>query len=165
MTLGDRIAVLHDGRLEQVAPPLEVYRHPASAFVADFIGMPRINWLEGRVVRADGAVRIDCPGVALAAPDALVRHAGAEVRVGVRPQDLEPAPEGRAELAGSVELLEALGDTVLVHVKGGHGLRFRVLVGAGAAPGLGEALGVRTRPERLHVFDARTGVPAATSWR
>ena len=59
MTLGDRIAVLREGRLEQVAPPLEVYRRPATAFVADFIGMPRINWFHGRVESAGLARVVD----------------------------------------------------------------------------------------------------------
>ncbi len=153
MTLGDRIAVLREGRLEQLAPPLEVYRRPAPAFVADVIGVPHINWFQGRVER--GGARIACEGFGLEAPAGLAAEGAVEV--GVRPQDLEAVPAGEAELRGRVELAEALGPTVLVHARSEEGIGFRLLVPADARPGRGEILGARVRGGRLQVFDPRTG--------
>ena len=114
MTLGDRIAVLRDGRVEQVAPPLDVYARPASVFVADFIGTPRMNWFAGRLARYSGRLvarfdgfRVDVPGLASEAA-----REGREITLGVRPQDLRPTPPDDADVRGRVELREALGSTI-----------------------------------------------------
>ena len=155
MTLGDRIAVLREGRLEQVAPPLEVYRRPTSVFVADFIGLPRINWFEGRL--EDGGLRVAFEGGRFEVPQELAASAGRDVRIGVRPQDLEASPAGVGELTGRVELVEALGSSVLVHARRERGPGFRLLVPADGAPDLGDLVGARVRGKHLHVFDARTG--------
>ncbi len=157
MTLGDRIAVLHAGRLEQVAPPLQVYREPASVFVADFIGVPPINWLEGRVdgdaVVPDGereALRIALPG-------GLRPGQGRRLRVGFRPADVAltaPEPGG---LRGAVDVLEALGSTLVAHVRSDTGALHRVSTPAETKLAVGESVGLALVPERLHFFDAETG--------
>src|SRR3954453_14974304 len=89
MTLGDRVAVLRDGVLQQVAPPRELYDRPANLFVAGFIGSPPMNLLELPV--DDGAVQLG--GVALPLPAAAA--APASVVLGVRPEDFEPAAEAQ----------------------------------------------------------------------
>lgn len=106
MTLGDRIAVMDHGRIQQAAPPLEIYRNPCNTFVAGFIGSPRINLLKGTVL--DGVCRISggsvpAPGI----PDG-------ECVVGVRPEHVLPDPAG--SFRGGVRFLETLGNEVIIHL-------------------------------------------------
>ena len=102
MTMGDRIAVLRDGRLEQVGTPREVYDEPATSFVASFLGMPPMNLLPGSVALAGAAP-----------PDAAAT-------VGVRPEDLVFVDDG--PLAGRVLQVEDLGSEVVVLVDTDHGI-------------------------------------------
>jgi multiple sugar transport system ATP-binding protein len=121
MTMGDRVAVMRKGELQQVAPPQELYDRPVNLFVAGFIGSPAMNMLEARVERADG-------GVAVVLGDArfelnerpwLAAYDGRTVVLGIRPEDMEDAAiaggDGTPRLRGTVELREALGAEVLVH--------------------------------------------------
>ena len=116
MTMGDRVAVMRKGELQQVASPQELYDRPTNAFVAGFIGSPAMNMLEGRIER--GAVVLGDMRLEVDAPY-LAAYEGRTVVVGIRPENLEDAatangaPGGR--LRGSVELCEALGAEVLVH--------------------------------------------------
>ncbi|HEX2012804.1 MAG TPA: TOBE domain-containing protein, partial [Roseateles sp.] len=96
MTLGDRIAVFNEGRIEQVGPPMEVYERPANRFVAGFLGSPRINFLPAAVL-----------------PDAL--PTGAET-IGLRPEHLRLCRPGEG-LAGAIALIEHLGDASIAHVR------------------------------------------------
>ena len=162
MTLGDRIAVLRAGRLEQLAPPLEVYRRPATRFVADFIGTPSINWLEGRIERAAGALAVTGKGFRVELPGALASALaeGAELRdaaLGVRPQDLTPCAPGEADVSGRVDLVEALGSALLVHVRAEGEAELRVLIPADEAVAEGDTIALRLRRDRLHLFDAERG--------
>jgi ABC-type sugar transport system ATPase subunit len=107
MTLGDRIAVLSDGRLQQTGTPEDVYEHPTNVFVAGFIGSPPMNLLRGSatggVVRA-GSLELSRPGT----PDG-------DVTVGVRPEALVPAVDGQPWLELEADVIEPLGDEVVVH--------------------------------------------------
>jgi ABC-type sugar transport system ATPase subunit len=109
ITLGERIAVLSEGVLQQVGPPQDVYDHPANVFVAGFIGSPPMNLLEGRATGgriAVGDVELVDPQV----PDG-------EVLVGIRPEGLHPVGEDHAGpvFEVCVDVVEPLGDEVLVH--------------------------------------------------
>jgi multiple sugar transport system ATP-binding protein len=132
MTMGDRVAVMREGRLQQVDEPEVLYAEPANLFVAAFIGSPSMNLLEGTVtVSGDGATvslgeqRLAIPSSTLAARPALRRFDGRQVVVGIRPEHLSDAALGRTEgapsdgarLRGEVELREALGSELLVHVR------------------------------------------------
>jgi len=130
MTLGTRIAVMRDGRLEQLDTPLEVFRRPANVFVARFVGSPAMN---------------------------VWRSAG--VDVGIRPHDVELTAPGAGEADGRVEIVEQLGAATLVHVRAGapHTELVRVVVAADRAIAVQERVGLRLRPDRLHSFDERTG--------
>ncbi len=141
MTLGDRVAVMNAGRIEQVGAPLEVYERPATVFVADFMGSPAMNWLE--------AESLPLPPL-LAAP-------GRSLRIGVRPQDLRLVEPEKGTLCARVEVVEALGGTRIVHAALDSGVRVSV-VEAGTAPSRrGERVGIEVPHERLHVFDAESG--------
>ena len=151
MTLGDRVAVLREGALEQLDAPLAIYRRPASRFVADFIGTPRMNWFAGHLEAGPGGRRLTTPDFSVALPDG---PGAGEVAVGVRPQELVP---GRGELSGRVEVVEPLGASILVHARSPAGTAFRLLLPADAAVEVDAALEARVEATRLHLFDAASG--------
>ncbi|HEU6444496.1 MAG TPA: sn-glycerol-3-phosphate ABC transporter ATP-binding protein UgpC [Gaiellaceae bacterium] len=128
MTMGDRVAVMRKGQLQQVASPQELYDHPINLFVGGFIGSPAMNLIEGRLEQEDGGftavlgeARLKLDEENLAARPALRRFAGKTVVVGIRPEHLEDAeiahdsPPDRL-LKGAVELREALGSELVVHL-------------------------------------------------
>jgi ABC-type sugar transport system ATPase subunit len=152
MTLGDRIAVLgKGGSIEQLAPPLTLYDRPENAFVAEFIGVPRINWFEGEL-----------EGHQFACPDFRLTLAGTPrprsvVRLGVRPHELTLASAQAGQLRGQVELVEMLGPNLLVHAKSASGVSFRMLAPAGAGMRRGDSVSACVNAERAQAFDAVTG--------
>ena len=125
MTMGDRVAILRDGLLEQVDAPQTLYDRPASLFVAAFMGSPAMNLLRGRIVAEEdtrpvlelGSARLPLPDSVLEARPALMGRVDEEVVVGIRPEALRPADGARAALEGPVVLRESLGSDVLVHVE------------------------------------------------
>jgi multiple sugar transport system ATP-binding protein len=142
MTLGNRVAVLQHGVLQQVAPPQELYQRPANLFVASFIGSPAMNLLEATVERGDGGPQV-CFGThrltvgarAVREHPALADYLGRKVILGIRPEHLEDATLVPAASPGSVldvqvELREELGSEVDVHCRlggaAGSGLAERV---------------------------------------
>jgi multiple sugar transport system ATP-binding protein len=113
MTMGDRVAVMRKGELQQVASPQELYDNPVNIFVAGFIGSPAMNMLAGRV--ESGRITL---GDSVLPVSGLDAYAGGELVVGIRPEDLEDAAlveEDGPRLRGRVELRESLGSEVLVH--------------------------------------------------
>lgn len=136
MTLGQRIAVLREGAVEQVAGPIDVYNRPATAFVAQFIGSPPMNLLD---LDRDGLrARVGAPPAAAVA--------------GLRPQDVRLGPAG-GMLQGAVQLVEPIGSAQIVHVRIGDA---RVVAVVAPQPPLepGAPIGIDADRERLHFFDA-----------
>ena len=128
MTMGDRVAVMRKGELQQVDTPQQLYDHPNNLFVGGFIGSPAMNLLEGKLERANGGMtvaigsqKIDLGESCIASRPALKDFDGREVVVGIRPEHLEDAslagdvPAGR-RLKGEVALTEALGAELIVYV-------------------------------------------------
>ena len=127
MTLGQRVAVMRKGELQQVASPQDLYDHPANIFVAGFIGSPAMNFFEGLLEVADGRYsivvgeqRLAVDDQEAAAVEGLGEHVGRSLIFGVRPEHLEDAalaPDSRPgrRLVGQVRLREALGSEVIVH--------------------------------------------------
>jgi multiple sugar transport system ATP-binding protein len=125
MTMGDRVAVMRKGELQQVAPPQELYDRPANVFVGGFIGSPAMNMLEARIERDPtglvavvAGARLPVDGSRRASSDALAAFEGQDIVLGIRPEGLEDAAlaDGeRPRLSGRVELCEALGPEMLVH--------------------------------------------------
>jgi multiple sugar transport system ATP-binding protein len=127
MTMGDRVAVMRKGELQQVAPPQELYERPVNLFVGGFIGSPAMNMVEATLERSgDGLVavlgsqRLAIGNEALRERPALAEHVGKQIVLGIRPEGLEDAalqpdtpPDRR--LRGEVVLREALGSELVVH--------------------------------------------------
>jgi multiple sugar transport system ATP-binding protein len=127
MTMGDRVAVMRKGELQQVAEPQTLYDHPVNLFVAGFIGSPAMNLIEATLARENGTVTATIGSQTLSLTDetlsvrpALKQYDGRTVVLGIRPEDLEDAelapdtPRGQ-ELRGDVTLTEALGAEIMVH--------------------------------------------------
>ena len=159
MTLADRIVLMHDGRVEQIGTPEDVYEAPATLFVAGFVGASAMNLLPGRIEKgnAPGAVGAVVLGTGsrLALPDGRHdAHAGRPVTVGLRPEHLTWAP-GAADLEGPARIVEPLGsDTLVVFDVAGCELQARL------PPRLvrraGDPVRVAIAPESIHLFDAAT---------
>jgi multiple sugar transport system ATP-binding protein len=128
MTMGDRVAVMRKGEIQQVASPQDLYDNPVNLFVGGFIGSPAMNMLEATIERSDGHLAANFGNQKLALEDqALSDHPGLrefegrKVIVGIRPEDLEDASQARdsapnRRLRGRVELREALGSEIMVHM-------------------------------------------------
>jgi multiple sugar transport system ATP-binding protein len=128
MTMGDRVAVMRKGELQQVAPPQELYDHPTNLFVGGFIGSPAMNMLEGTLERANGGLSVTLGSQRLPLDEettskrpALRNFEGRKLVVGIRPEHLEDAAIARdipseQSLRGRVELREALGSELVVHL-------------------------------------------------
>jgi multiple sugar transport system ATP-binding protein len=128
MTMGDRVAVMRKGELQQVAAPQELYDHPVNLFVGGFIGSPSMNMLEASVSRRNGGYSLDLGGSQTLAVDgedvaerpALASYDGRRVILGIRPESMEEASvaldaAADTRLKGRVELREALGSELVVH--------------------------------------------------
>jgi multiple sugar transport system ATP-binding protein len=127
MTMGDRVAVIRKGKLQQVDTPQRLYDHPVNLFVAGFIGSPAMNMVEATISTSNGAAKVEFGGHTLSVPaDVMASHAGlarfegSSVVVGLRPEDIEDAslvPEapGERRIRTNVELRESLGADVVVH--------------------------------------------------
>jgi multiple sugar transport system ATP-binding protein len=127
MTMGDRVAVLRKGVLQQVDTPQFLYDHPRNLFVAGFIGSPAMNMVEADLVRTDGSAAVEFGGLRLEVPEEVLGerpdlrgYEGKRVVLGLRPEDMEDAtlvsevPSSR-QIQATVHLREALGADVLVH--------------------------------------------------
>jgi multiple sugar transport system ATP-binding protein len=161
MTMGNRIAVLSAGKLQQVGAPLEVYERPANLFVAAFIGTPPMNFVAGTL--ADGGARFQASAFAFPLPAAVraatAPFAGRRVVAGIRPESV--LSSGRttrgegATVEATVEIVETLGDELVVHARAGED----VLVfkeDPHRAPAIGARVAVQLDLAALHLFDAET---------
>jgi len=159
MTLGDRIAVLRGGLLQQVADPFTLYERPANSFVAGFIGSPPIN-LFAATITASGPPAIESGGVSLQLPAAagerLSAWRGRLVQVGVRPEDLVLVPVGPGGvLPARAEVREPLGNEVLVYWETPVGTLISRVPGQ-EAPRVGEAAQLHFAYAKIRFFDPQT---------
>jgi ABC-type sugar transport system ATPase subunit len=157
LTMADRIAVMRDGAIEQIASPHEIFAQPKNLFVAGFIGTPQMNLLEakligfeggrGRFTLADQTVDLEVdPAVAALAT-------GDDVTIGIRPRAFEAVSEpGPDSLTGQVDIVEPMGAETLVHLLAA-GLDIRVVVPRDLILLPGERVHLRCRPGQAQVFD------------
>ncbi len=143
MTLATQIVVLNKGRIEQVGAPLDIYRRPATRFVASFVGSPSMNFFDVEAL-PDGAAL--AAGVTL--PAAL---AGSPLTLGVRPDALRVDGDGRIE--GRVEVVERLGDRTHLFTTLPGGAQIVVQDGGESGVRIGDRIRVGVDPAQVHVFD------------
>jgi multiple sugar transport system ATP-binding protein len=164
LTMGDRIVVMHEGRIHQVGTPDKLYDAPVSKFVASFIGTPSMGFLVCDVRRAEQGPVLVCGATRLSLDDEtarlLDRERSARVWVGIRPEHLEPGsrtpPSGRIALTGTVTLVEMLGPEQHVHVDV-HGHELIARISREHAVKVQETVTLATEARHLHLFDYETG--------
>ncbi|SDF02089.1 ABC transporter ATP-binding protein [Sporolituus thermophilus] len=159
MTMADRIVVMRDGVIQQIADPQTIYDSPANKFVAGFIGTPPMNFLTCRLERADG-LKLIAQGLQVALPaamaDKLAGVVGREVTLGVRPEHMRPAT-GSGHAQATVEVVEPMGSENYLNVRvGSQGMVVRVKPDFKPVPG--EAVAFEFDLGKIHLFDHDSGI-------
>ena len=162
MTMGDRLAILNDGRLQQVGKPTDVYENPVNKFVAGFIGSPSMNFIDVDV-ETDGStatVRDEASGLELhLTPEYVAGHElrNAPYTLGIRPENIVIAeePTGNETLTATVEVVEPIGSDNYVHLDVNDD--FLARSPADVKPEAGDEVGVTFEEDQIHLFDAETG--------
>ena len=164
LSLGDRIAVMREGRVIQCDVPMQVYDLPETTFVGAFIGNPPMNLLRGRVQRSEGGVQVSLGSNLLRAPSELGSLEGREVLVGIRAENIDVLSiRANGALPARVEVVEPLGaDVLLTADMGGQPIKLLTRNDFRASPG--QEIAIRPHAEKLRWFDAsgdkvRLGTP------
>ncbi len=152
--MADKIAVMNNGVIEQLATPQEIYDFPASLFVADFIGSPSMNLYPFRGAFAKGAKEIRLGASAQAVPELRVDGPEGDYVLGIRPEDVQLADDGPVK--GEVFGAEYLGTSQIVIVKTDGGT-MRARVPSSVAIRGGDRVALRFKGERLSIFDKASG--------
>ena len=160
LMLSDRIAVMNRGRIVQIAPPTLVYDRPQHLFVAQFVGSPTMNFIDGRLAKygerlmlVKGGRRVDVTGMARYFD--LERLLEREIVIGIRPEDVYIDRDGVIE--GSVEAIEIVGERAVLHVKVAEDVVVKVFAPLYTSVRGGERLRLSLNLEKVHVFDGSTG--------
>jgi len=164
MTLGDRVVIMRDGRIQQVGTPLQVYGKPANKFVAGFIGAPAMNFVDVTVRTEAGKTAVEAAGLKLtitaANARALESYSGRPVIMGVRPEHLalgEGAPG--LNFDARVDVVEQLGSEILLETRVGDHSITVARVPAETPIASGDQVRVSAQPGRLHFFDPESELP------
>jgi multiple sugar transport system ATP-binding protein len=160
MSLGDKIAIMNHGLVEQLGTPREIYERPASLFVADFVGSPPMNFLGFRDTLGAGARAVRLGDATVTVPQVREDLGERDLLLGVRPEDIRLRDSGA--VAGEVFGAEYLGTTQIVTVTTPHGT-VRARLPADIAVRRGEHVGLDFRPEKLSLFDKATGRAVRTA--
>uniref|UniRef100_UPI0025EB46F4 ABC transporter ATP-binding protein n=1 Tax=uncultured Thioclava sp. TaxID=473858 RepID=UPI0025EB46F4 len=160
MTLADRIVVMHDGRIEQIGSPMELFLNPANTFVAGFLGSPPMNMLKAKIVAGEHAPCAEFEGgrIALQPLPALQNAVGTEVTLGIRPEFVSVTDDDAPNrIAIEVDLVETLGSEALIHTTlQGAPFVIRAETVGRTAP-LDSVSGFTIAPHLIRVFDGETG--------
>ena len=161
LSMADRVAVLREGRVQQVGTPAEIYERPANQWVAGFVGSPRISLL---ACRAEGDRLVGEQGWSLPRPRWTTAEDGRPLLLGLRAEDVSVEQRGDAALPGELYGLEPLGDRTVVDVKvGSEMVKVKARPTVTGMPG--ERVSVTVDLDRAHIFDADTGLALSTSGR
>ncbi len=159
MTMGDRIAVMNQGQIQQLAPPLELYNYPANRFVAEFIGSPPMNFIPVQIkaplLMTHSQFRLTLPEVW---ESVLRPYDGYTLTLGIRPEHLSVSVPAPKNLLVQVELVEALGNDTYLTVMLDKTLPLQVRTAPDQIFETGEQLWLSMATERIHLFDPQTGL-------
>jgi len=162
MTLADKIVVLHDGRVEQVGAPLELYNSPANLFVAGFIGSPKMNFLKGTVASVKGTtVEISLPdGKTITIEHDAPGSENDQATVGIRPEHLLLAGPKEGLLKAEVDVVERLGDVSYLYCKLSDGTAIIASTPGTSEATTGDTIHLTARIDKIHVFGSD-----GTAWK
>jgi multiple sugar transport system ATP-binding protein len=165
MTMGSRIVVMKDGVAHQVADPLSIYQRPVDQFVAGFIGSPAMNFVEGKLVPANGGLAFEGGGLSAALSEgvskAMSEHRGREIVLGIRPEDIfEEADRDKIKAPASIkahlDVVEPMGNEIFLYFDlGGRSLVARIDVRV--PPKVNTDVDLVADMENAHFFDRETG--------
>ena len=171
MTLGDRIVIMKNGVVQQIGTPQEVFNHPANIFVAGFIGVPQMNFIDASLVREGDGFHVETEHFNIPMAAAVcervaknVKDAKLDVTMGVRPEQIKICkPSDAGAVTGQIEVTELMGSTVHVHVTTPDGNFVLVipandLEGEGGTLAAGDSISFKLDAETIHVFDKQTGI-------
>jgi multiple sugar transport system ATP-binding protein len=157
MTLGDKVVVMHQGRIQQVGTPLEVYRRPANRFVAGFVGMPPMNLLDGIVSRSEAGLVFEAQDFKFPLPglvsERLRSSAIRNVALGIRPEAFrigDPSREN-SHVQAQVEVVEMLGPSIDIYARLVNGTRIIARLEAQHVR-VGETIELTVAPQMIHLF-------------
>ncbi len=165
MTMGDRIVVMKDGLIQQVAPPMELYDNPVNQFVAGFIGSPPMNFFEGTIESGSGGLVFNEGNFNLSVDDekasTLSSYSGKEVAFGIRPEDLEDAlyvssPNPNHQIKARVEVVEPMGSEIYLYLTTGKN-SFIARVAAQEKVEVNQDITLVADMKRAHFFDKESG--------
>ena len=156
MTMADRIVVMHDGRIEQIGTPLDLYDHPGNLFVAQFIGSPAMNIIEGTVRSVNGARHVEAPGAVLWPLGNAAPSDGQAVSYGVRPEHLSVTDAAKG-VPAEIIVVEPTGAETELLVQAGTE---QVILVTHGRPQVnpGDRIGLSVEPGAVHLFDQKTGL-------
>jgi multiple sugar transport system ATP-binding protein len=160
MTMGDRIAVMNQGQIQQIARPLDLYNRPANRFVAEFIGSPPMNFLP---VQVKAPLLISHSQFRLTLPDiwtaALRPYDGRSLSLGIRPEHLSISVPAPKNLPVQVDRVEALGSETYITVRlEGAESPLQARIEPDRPVTIGEKLWLSIAPDKIHLFDSHTGM-------
>jgi multiple sugar transport system ATP-binding protein len=156
MTMADRIVVMHDGRIEQIGEPLELYDRPDNLFVAQFIGSPAMNIVNGTLRRNNGRTYVEASGGVRWPITRVSGNDGQAVMLGVRPEHLTIAEASDDAVAGEIIVVEPMGAETELLIKAGDE---QVTLTTNGRPNVnpGERIGLALDPAATHLFDQKSG--------
>lgn len=170
MTLGDRVAVMKDGKIQQVAPPMEIYRQPANLFVARFIGSTPINLETGKLEQSKGIIEFRSDRVQVRLADRFQQQLARktdldQVTLGFRAESVSlvetDSPENNATVTAEVVTVDQLGDSVVAHLsvrsKSQKDSLWVVRTSSHSLGGVGDRVGLKIESDHVHLFDAQSG--------
>lgn len=152
--MADKIVLMRNGAIAQAGTPDDLYDRPNSRYVAEFIGSPGINCLNGQIAMENGAVVFRDANIDIPLPAGFAAHAGRRVTCGIRPTDVTIAPSG--PITGKMLILEKTGAEVVLHLDVA-GDEFVVVAPRDTRVRAGETLSLAVAASKIHIFDAGTG--------
>ncbi len=156
MTMADRIVILHDGLIQQIGAPMQVFRNPINRFVAGFIGSPSMNFLDVAVERDGDALLLQGEGVRVPLNQRHARrldgYAGRSIVLGLRPQAVFASDQEQAAVSGTVLLIEPFGTETYIQLDTGP-TTVTARLDPGDEPVRGERFHLAIEPDDLHFFD------------
>ena len=164
MTLGDRVALMQDGKIIQIGTPLEIYRRPNQIFVASFIGSPPMNFLHASLIEESGSIYAVARDVRLRVPtgyeSGIQRHSGKDVVLGIRPEHITVDKAGSSQeltFPAKIEVIEQLGQEIILNSLAGGTMIKVSRVSPDFAVTRGESIELSVKGEFMHFFDPGTG--------